>query len=99
MENKLKHLRFDFYAAYKAGMNERAERIMLELGITYQYVTAHAIADQVWFWNCENIPDELPKYLTVLEADPWKYVGAGLTRLQAENIRLRAELYGGKAKN
>jgi hypothetical protein len=61
--------------------------VMKDLGITYQHATPQSICDQWWFWNCENIPDPLPGYLSILDVDPMKFVGFGLSQLKAEAIR------------
>lgn len=63
------------------------QKAMVELGITYQYATPQSMGDQWWFWNCENLPDNLPPFLTVLELDPMEQIGFGLNLEQAEQIR------------
>jgi hypothetical protein len=60
---------------------------MKRLGIKYKFVMAQIIADQYWFWNCENIPDPLPSYLTELNADPMEWVGCGLSMKDAIEIK------------
>jgi hypothetical protein len=52
---------------------------MKKLGITYQLAVPQSIADQWWFWNCENIPDKLPKYITELKLNPMDCIGFGLS--------------------
>ncbi len=81
------HLRLDLHSAYDCGRTENAQSIMRDLGITYQVSTPQSIADQWWFWNCENVEKDLPKYLTKLELDPMKCIGRGLSKKEAENIR------------
>lgn len=78
------HLRFDLYMS-PAG--EHAQQVMKRLGITYQHATPQSMGDQWWFWNCENVPDPLPKYLRVLGLDPMKCIGSGLSKEDAESIR------------
>lgn len=80
------HLRFDMITAYQSGVTKHPQEAMKDLGITYQYATPQSIADQWWFWNCENVPDTLPNYLSVLDVDPLKQVGNGLSKEQAEKI-------------
>jgi hypothetical protein len=60
---------------------------MKKLGITYQHSTPQSIGDQWWFWNCENIPDPLPKHLSILKEDPMKCIGWGLSEEDAKKIR------------
>jgi len=54
--------------------------VMKELGITYQLATSQSIADQWWFWNCENVPDPLPEYLKELNLTPREAIGHGLSK-------------------
>lgn len=85
------HLLYDLMSA---GMhhneNRHAQLVMRELGITYQHATPQSIADQWWFWNCENVPADLPGFITELKLDPLKQVGRGLDQETAEAIAARA---------
>jgi hypothetical protein len=83
-----KHLRFCYETAQREfGETRHAQVVMKELGITYQCVTPQSMSDSFWFWNCENIPDNLPKYISELEIEsPLKYVGWGLSKQEALNI-------------
>lgn len=67
------HLRVDYRGASEAGNKNHAQAIMRELGITYSHSTPQSLGDQFWFWNCENIPSELPSYISELKADPSKW--------------------------
>lgn len=90
MTNKtqLRHLRYDYMdAAYGCDENRHAEAVMRELGITYQHATPQSLGDQWWFWNCENVPDELPEYLSELNLDPMGCIGHGLCTEDAVKIR------------
>lgn len=79
---KIKHLRFSTYA-----FNGHPQEEMKKLGIKYQHATPQSIADQWWFWNCRNIPSELPEYLSYLEIDPMECIGWGLSKEDAVAIR------------
>jgi hypothetical protein len=83
----MKHLRYDIQRADMSGKAEHPQIVMKGLGITYQHGTPQSIADQWWFWNCKNIPDPLPEYLSVLEVDPMRCIGLGLSQEEAESIR------------
>jgi len=91
----MKHLKYCFYAARdsKVSGNPQAvmyhpQAVMEELGITYQHATPQSISDQWWFWNCENLPNNLPEFLSDLKiSDPMEYVGRGLSKETAEKIR------------
>ena len=61
--------------------------VMEGLGITYQHSTPQSMGDCWWFWNCENLPDELPKYLSIRDRDPMECIGWGLSQKDAEKIR------------
>lgn len=52
-----------------ASPNEHPQRVMRDLGITYEKAIPQPIADQWWFINCQNVPDALPKYLTELRGE------------------------------
>ena len=83
-----KHLRFDvLWAPYNGVKQDHPQKVMQELGITYQHATPQSIADQWWFWNCENIPEQLPPYLEVMDLNPMEQIGWGLSKEDAEKIR------------
>ncbi len=84
-----KHLRFDCMYGLAEGEitpNGHPQDILERLGITYQHATPQSIVDQWIFWNCENIPDELPPYLEVREYNPYKMIGSGLSKEDASKI-------------
>ena len=81
-----KHLRFCTWRAYKENENDHPQNVMKKLGVTYQHATPQSIADQWWFWNCENIPKELPPYLTFLDTCPMGCIGWGLDKHDAKKI-------------
>lgn len=94
----MKHLKFDMLYVHlitcdkntpevKRSGEMHPQKAMRELGITYQHATPQPIGDCWWFWNCENIPDNLPPFLTELEVDSMEYVGFGLSQELAERIR------------
>ena len=63
------------------------QKAMKELGITYQHATPQSMGDQWWFWNCENVPENLPPFLSEMYQDPMDCIGFGLTKDDAEKIR------------
>lgn len=82
------HLRYSYQKAnIIAGESRHAKEVMAELGITYQHSTPKSVADQFWFWNCEGVPAELPKYITELKNDPMECIGWGLDEEMAIKIR------------
>lgn len=85
------HLRYDLMTAgIDCNENRHAQVVMRELGITYQHATPQSIGDQWWFWNCKNVPQSLPKYLTVLQVKPEDAIGYGLSPEDAERITKEA---------
>ena len=79
------HLRL---CLYTAPSELHPQKLMEKTGISYQHATPQSIGDQWWFWNCENVPDPLPKWLTPLNVDPLKAVGYGLSKEDADAIIL-----------
>lgn len=81
------HLKFDVAWAYYNNVEmEHAQIVMKELGITYQQATPQTMGDCWWFWNCENIPETLPKYLEYIDLKPVECIGHGLSKEDAEMI-------------
>ena len=86
------HLRYNsMTAVINCNENRHPQAVMLELGITYQHATPQSIMDQWWFWNCKNIPEYMPEYLTPLGLDPDEQLGFGLSMEDAEKIAACAD--------
>jgi hypothetical protein len=84
----MKHLNFDCMTATRECEEQRHPvDVIKALGITYQHSTPQSLGDCWWFWNCENVPEKLPEYLTILNVDPMEYIGWSLTNDMAEKIR------------
>lgn len=81
------HLFYDIWTADTENVKGHPQSVMAELGITYQIAVPQSVQDGWQFWNCENIPVELPSYLTIQEWDPMKFIGWGLSQKDAEKIR------------
>lgn len=77
----MKNLRLDLYETA-----EHAQKVMADLGISYQHATPQSIVDSWWFWNCENVPDPLPPGLSELKAKPHECIGYGLSAADADKI-------------
>ena len=76
------HLRFYMHGS----PNLHPQQVMKELGITYQHATPQSMGDQWWFWNCQNVPEPLPDYITVLDIEPHDAIGWGLSKEMADEI-------------
>lgn len=74
-------------AAIDCKENRHAQAVMKELGITWQISVPQSMYDCWEFWNCENVPDELPEFLTEFLNDPTEFIGNGLSKEMAEEIR------------
>ena len=81
-----RHLRYCMQGAFTSGETKHPQIVMKKLGINCQKSTPQSIADQWWFWNCENIPDPLPDFLTELLLNPFDVIGYGLSKEDAELI-------------
>lgn len=87
LTNKPIHLRFSLIKANYMSENRHPQVIMRDLGITYQISTPQSMCDQWWFWNCENLPKKLPRFLTPLDLNPMDLIDRSLTKKEAESIR------------
>jgi len=86
------HLRYCMYEKENHKTKEKhPQLVMKELGIEYQVSTPQSMGNQWWFWNCENVQNELPLFLTTLDKDPLLCVGNGLGPDEAIRIRLKQE--------
>ena len=83
------HLKFDLmYGATDGEIRPgHPQKVMRELGIKFQYMTPQTIFDEWWFWNCQNIPNPLPPFLSILSVDPMDMIGRGLSKEVAIEIR------------
>lgn len=85
---KPKHLRYDYMeAGLGCGENRHAQEVMEELGIKYQLSIPQSIGDQWWFFNCTNIPDELPSYITELTGKLEDKIGFGLSEADVQELK------------
>lgn len=90
----MKNLRYDLIGAHMSGEKRHAQEVMQKLGITYQHSTPQSISDTWWFWNCENVPEELPTFIVKLKTKPDEAVGHGLSEADAKAIKDRARNRG-----
>lgn len=80
------HLKYCLMTANMGGEMRHAQEVLKELGVTYQHATPQSLYDSWWFWNCQNVPDKLPKYLTELTVKPHDAIGYGLDKQTADAI-------------
>lgn len=82
----MKHIRYCLYTASVVGETAHAQKVMQRFKIKYSHSTPQSISDQWWFWNCENLPEHLPDYLTELKLNPMDCIGHGLSKEEAVSI-------------
>jgi len=79
----------NLYYSLQGAPNGHPKKVMEELGITYFHATPQSLGDCWWFWCCENVPKELPSFLSPLSVKPELAIGYGLSKKEAESIELR----------
>jgi len=75
-----------YTAGFEHGIKNHAQQSMHDLGITYTHSTPESIFDSWLFWNCQNVPLELPSYLTILQRTPHEFIGWGVSEEEADDI-------------
>lgn len=63
------HLELDTYTFTEPYPQEYVKR----LGIEYSHIWWSTMADFIIFWNCKNVPKNLPEVLTISERNPELY--------------------------
>ena len=83
----MKDLVYDLTTALFSNNEKRhAQEVMKELGINYQHAICIPMVDSWYFFNCTNLPEELPVFLKIKDVSPLNYVGHGLTKEKAEEL-------------
>ncbi len=85
------HLRYCMITAHSIfGHTKHPQEVMNEIGITYLVATPQSLGDQWWFWCCEGVPRELPRFLSILHIDNAESaIGFGLSEEEAMAINKR----------
>lgn len=84
----MKHLS---YSLKSSPADRHALDVMKDFGITYQIAVPQTISDCWQFWNCENVPEPLPRFLKVMDMQPEDAVGYGLSKADCAAIRARGK--------
>lgn len=63
----MRNLYYSMYGAFKSGIQVHPQLDMKNLGISYKCSVPQSIADCWWFFDCENIPKNLPDYISDLK--------------------------------
>lgn len=83
------HLKYDLIGKYYSDANDKTHPVheMNALGITCLYRVPQSMGDCWEFFCCENIPENLPPYITEFKReDIISSVGFGLSEEMAKNI-------------
>ena len=84
------NLNYDYMEANTSGELGHAQDVMRSLGISYTHSTPQSMGDCWWFWNCANVPETLPAFLSPLTVKPHDAIGYGLSQEDADAIVLAA---------
>ena len=76
LRKRRKHLRLSLIGLNFADPFKEMERLCIK----YMFSITHSIAEQVWFFGCENIPTELPGYIDILEITERQLLRCGLSQ-------------------
>ncbi|MNQ90151.1 hypothetical protein D3C85_1054810 [compost metagenome] len=87
----MKVLKFCMYGQCLAGDTRHAQQVMREMGINYKKAVSQSINDSWHFWGVENVPEELPKWMQLVEWDPQEFVGWGLSQEGADFLTAQGE--------
>lgn len=81
------NLRYHYDVAFHEGEGKHAIEKIDELGIKYIYSVPQSLGEQYWFLCCENVPENLPMYITKMEiSDANELIGYGLNKEMAETV-------------
>ena len=72
-------------------VKDHAQKVMGDLGITYDYAVPQSIADCWWFFNCKNVPEPIPGFLSHIKRKPTELIGFGLSKETAEWLEAKKE--------
>jgi hypothetical protein len=50
------------------------------IGIEYKLSVPQTLGDQTWYFDCTNVPEELPSGYSVLEGELEDFIGRGLSQ-------------------
>lgn len=67
-------------------VKDHAQKVMGDLGITYDHAVPQSISDCWWFFNCKNVPDPTPSFLSPIKRKPTELIGFGLSKETAERL-------------
>ena len=78
-----------------------AEEYMKQQGIKYFISMASPISDSWVFWCCKNVPEPLPRGLSLLKARPYFFKGRGINKFMYHQIKNQSKNLrkGKKAQN
>lgn len=58
-----------------------------DLGIDYSKAVPQTMGEQTWYFNCQNVPEELPDGWSIIEGELEKFIGYGLSWDDVKELR------------
>lgn len=86
MDIKIKGLYLSLQSLPYEARDKHAQEVMEDLGITYVVSVPQSMADGWQFYLPENVPDDLPAYLSWFECNPMEKIGQGLSDKMAKDL-------------
>jgi hypothetical protein len=81
------NLTYDMLTArIKHGVTLHPQNELNRLGITYKYAVPQSVSDCWHFWDCKNVPENLPPYIKNMTTDPASFLGHGLSQAMVDEL-------------
>lgn len=81
------NLSYDIIGAELKGEKRNPREVMQSLGITSQHFTLQSVSDKWQFWNCQNVPKELPSFIKEFKLKPKSLIGRQLSIEEIQAIK------------
>lgn len=81
------NLSYDIIGAELKGEKRNPREVMQSLGITSQHFTLQSVSDKWQFWNCKNVPKELPSFIKEFKPKPKPSIGRKLSMEEIQAIK------------
>ena len=83
------NLNFDMYEFCVHHGSGHPQEVMAKLGIEYRHAIPQSMGDCWWFFGCENLPNILPKYLSMLKLPEGEKKHWGVTDEDLQKMPIR----------
>jgi len=81
------NLNYDIIGAELSGEKRNPREVIQSLGITSQHFTLQSVSDKWQFWNCKNVPKELPSFIKEFKLKPKSSIGRKLSIEEIQAIK------------